>query len=414
MSSVNVPLPSAAPLTTPKPARLLSIDLLRGLTIAFMILVNNNADEEHAFWPLKHAAWNGFTPTDLVFPTFLLLVGVSVVLATQSRLARGASRASILSHAFRRMLILVAMGIFVNSFPFFHLDTMRFYGVLQRIGICYFVAVCLELLSPGWRSKVAVFVACLLGYWALLRFVPVPGFGVPTHTVPLLDPNGNLVAWLDRTLLSPAHLYEHVRDPEGLLSTIPAIGTILIGVVTGIWIRSTHTLSQKIAGIATAGTTLILLGALWNISFPINKKLWTSSYVLFAGGCTLLLLSLAMWIVDMRGSLHDTGAVQPRPDRDLNELGHPRALRPLLVFGVNSISAYFLSEILPGLNGLLQFGPAVGPRHERATPLGWYYVHLHHLVTYTPLASLLFSLTFVLICWIPIYFLYKRRIFIRI
>ena len=401
--------------TTIKPAsRLLSIDLLRGLTIAFMILVNNNGDERHAFWALKHAEWNGFTPTDLVFPTFLLLVGVSVVLATQSRLARGATHASILGHAFRRLLILLALGLIVNSFPYFHLDTMRFYGVLQRIGVCYFIAVCLELITPDWRPKVAVFVACLLGYWALMRFVPVPGYGVPTETVPLLDPNGNLVAWVDRALFSSRHLYERVRDPEGLLSTLPAVGTILIGVVTGIWIRTQRALSVKIAGIAGAGTTFILLGALWNISFPINKKLWTSSYVLFAGGCSLLLLSLAMWIVDMRGSLHETNQVQPRPDRDLNELGHPRALRPLLVFGVNSIAAYFFSEILPGINGLIRFGPAAGPRGERATPLGWYYVHLHHLITNPAVASLLFSLTIVLICWIPISILYRRRIFIRI
>ncbi len=401
--------------TTIKPSsRLLSIDLLRGLTIAFMILVNNNGDERHAFWPLKHAEWNGFTPTDLIFPTFLLLVGVSVVLATQSRLARGATHASILGHAFRRMLILLALGLIVNSFPYFHLDTMRFYGVLQRIGICYFVAVCLELITPDWRPKVGVFIACLLGYWALMRFVPVPGYGVPTETVPLLDPNGNLVAWIDRALFSSKHLYERVRDPEGLLSTLPSVGTILIGVVTGIWIRSQRALSVKIAGIAAAGTAFVLLGALWNISFPINKKLWTSSYVLFAGGCTLLLLSLAMWIVDMRGSLHETNQTQPRPDRDLNELGHPRAMRPLLVFGVNSIAAYFFSEILPGINGLLRFGPATGPRGERMTPLGWYYIHLHQLVTNSAVSSLLFSLTIVLICWVPISILYRRRIFIRI
>ena len=413
MSSTATPV--APSRTAIKPAsRLLSIDLLRGLTIAFMILVNNNGDERHAFWALKHAEWNGFTPTDLVFPTFLLLVGVSVVLATQSRLARGATHASILGHAFRRMLILIALGIIVNSFPYFHLDTMRFYGVLQRIGVCYFVAVCLELITPDWRPKVGVFVACLLGYWALMRFVPVPGYGVPTETVPLLDPNGNLVAWVDRALFSSRHLYDRVRDPEGLLSTLPAVGTILIGVVTGIWIRTQRTLSVKIAGIAGAGTVFILLGALWNITFPINKKLWTSSYVLFAGGCTLLLLSLAMWIVDMRGSLHETNQIQPRPDRDLNELGHPRALRPLLVFGVNSIAAYFFSEILPGINGLLRFGPATSPRGERATPLSWYYVHLHQLVPSAAVASLLFSLTIVLICWVPISILYRRRIFIRI
>ncbi len=408
---------NAAPLrrTTLKPAsRLLSIDLLRGLDLAFMIMVNNNGDEEHAFWAMKHAAWNGFTPTDLVFPTFLFLVGISVVLATRSRLARGASHASILGHAFQRMLILIALGIIVNSFPLFHLGTMRFYGVLQRIGVCYFLAVCVELLTADWRPKFAILLACLVGYWVLMRFVPVPGYGVPTQTVPINDMNGNLTAWIDRSLFSANHLYEKVRDPEGLLSTLPSVGTILLGVLTGTWIRSDRKLSTKVAGIAIAGAVCLILGALWNIPFPINKKLWTSSFVLFAGGWSLLLLALAMWLVDMRGSFHDTGAVQPRPDRDLNELGHPRAMRPLLVLGVNSISAYFLSELLPGINDLIHIGPPQPPRGRYPTPLSWYYLHLHHLVPNTPVASLLFSLTFLLLCWIPIYFLYKRRIFIRI
>lgn len=401
--------------TTIKPAsRLLSIDLLRGLDLTFMIMVNNNADEEHAFWAMKHAAWNGFTPTDLVFPTFLFLVGVSVVLATRSRLARGASHASIVGHAFQRMVILIVLGIIINSFPFFHLDTMRFYGVLQRIGVCYFIAVCIELISANWRPKFAILVACLVGYWALMRFVPVPGYGVPTHTVPINDMNGNLVAWVDRALFSPAHLYERVRDPEGFLSTLPAVGTILLGVLTGTWIRTDRRLTVKVAGIAGAGVVCLLLGALWNIPFPINKKLWTSSFVLFAGGWSLVLLALSMWIVDLRGSFRDTGAIQPRPDRDLNELGHPYAFRPLLVFGVNSISAYFLSEILPGINDLIHVGPPMPPRGHHLTPLGWYYLHLHSVVTNTAWASLLFSLTFVLLCWIPIYFLYKRRIFLRI
>lgn len=407
--------PTTVSRTTLKPSsRLLSIDLLRGLDLAFMIMVNNNGDEEHAFWAMKHAAWNGFTPTDLVFPTFLFLVGVSVVLATRSRLARGTSRGSILGHAFQRMLILIALGIIVNSFPYFHLDTMRFYGVLQRIGVCYFIAVCIEVFVANWKTKFGILVACLVGYWALMRFVPVPGFGVPTHTVPINDPTGNLVASIDRSLFSARHLYERVRDPEGLLSTLPSVGTILLGVLTGTWIRSGKRLSTKVAGIAAAGVVCLILGALWNIPFPINKKLWTSSFVLFAGGWSLLLLSLAMWIVDLRGSFHDTGVVQPRPDRDLNELGHPRAMRPLLVLGINSITAYFISELLPGLNGLLHVGSPQPPRGQRLTPLGWYWVHLHTAVPNLAWASLFFSLTILLICWIPVFFLYRRRIFIRI
>src|SRR5271154_5025792 len=159
-----------------KSGRMISLDVLRGLDIGFMILVNNNGDGERAYWALKHAAWNGFTPTDLVFPTFLFLVGVSTVFSTQARLAQGASRQSIFLHTLRRTVILYLLGLLVNSFPFFHLATMRFYGVLPRIAICYFFVATLYLFAPGWKDKLALIFAALIGYWLLMRFVPVPGY----------------------------------------------------------------------------------------------------------------------------------------------------------------------------------------------------------------------------------------------
>src|SRR5271168_2803316 len=284
MTTMSVPSETPWPsLTAARPARLLSLDFLRGLTIAFMILVNNNGDEQLAYWPLKHAAWNGFTPTDLVFPTFLFLVGITTVFSTASRLAKGATKQSLFLHVLRRSIILYLLGLVVNSFPYFHLHTMRFYGVLPRIAICYLIVASLYLISPGWRSKAALAVAALAGYWILMRFVPVPGFGVPGHDIPLLDRDANLTAWLDRQIFPASHLYERTRDPEGLLSTIPAVATTLLGLLTGMWLRTQRTLGQKIGGIAIAGLTGVLLGRLWNLSFPINKKLWTSSYVLFAG-----------------------------------------------------------------------------------------------------------------------------------
>src|SRR6266481_2708226 len=287
-------------LTAARPGRLLSLDVLRGLTIAFMILVNNNGNESQAYWPLKHAAWNGFTPTDLVFPTFLFLVGISTVYSTAARLAQGTTRQSLFQHVLRRSIILYLLGLVVNSFPYFHLHTMRFYGVLPRIAICYIIIASLYLLIPGWRSKATLAVATLIGYWVLMRFVPVPGYGIPTHDIPLLDRDANLTAWLDRQIFSASHLYERTRDPEGLLSTIPSVATAILGLLTGIWLRTQRTLRAKAAGIATAGLTGVLLGGLWNLSFPINKKLWTSSYVLFAGGLSLLLLALCLLIVDLR------------------------------------------------------------------------------------------------------------------
>lgn len=362
-----------------------------------MILVNNNGDEERAFWPLRHASWNGFTPTDLVFPTFLFLVGISLVFATESRLARGVSKSSIFLSALRRAVILYLLGLLVNSFPLFHLDTMRFYGVLHRIAICYLIASILLLISRGWRSKVAVLVACLAGYWALMRFVPVPGYGIPTHITPINDPNGNLAAYIDRALFSANHLFERTRDPEGLLSTIPAIGTILLGVLTGLWIRTGRTLAQKIRGIALAGISSVVLGLLWNPWFPINKKLWTSSFVLFAGGLSLLLLALTMFLVDRH----------PSGDPDIDRHRSFRLLFPFFVFGTNSIAAYVISELLAGALGSIRVG-------AHSNLLRWTYQQIHAVIPNSALASLAFSLLFVLVCWIPVYGLYRKRIFLKV
>lgn len=377
-----------------RPARLLSLDVLRGLTIGFMILVNNNGDGQRAYWALKHAAWNGFTPTDLVFPTFLFLVGISTVLSTASRMAQGASKRSILLHAFRRAVILFLLGLVVNSFPLFHLHTLRVYGVLQRIAICYIVISALYLMSSSWRNKVAIAVAALVGYWILMRFVPVPGYGIPTHEVPLLDRDGNLVAWLDRQIFSAPHLYEKTRDPEGLLSTLPALATALFGMLTGLWLRTNKSIREKARGIAIAGVSGLLLGGVWNYALPINKKLWTSSFVLFAAGWSLLVLALAIWVVDLRWQGKDDA-----PRR--------RAFMPLLVFGTNAIAAYVFSELLPGVLSLIEVHPGVSLRR-------WIYQVILGAIPNAPVASLVYSLGFVLVCWLAIYPLYRRRIFLKI
>ncbi len=394
MTAIN-PLPA---ITTPsqgigRSQRLMSLDVLRGLTIAFMILVNNNASEA-AYWPLKHAAWTGFTPTDLVFPTFLFLVGVTIVFSTESRVAHGATRQSLFSHIVRRSVVLYLLGLVVNSFPYFHLSTMRFYGVLPRIAICYLVVASLYVFNANWRNKAVLVVAALVIYWVLMRFVPVPGYGVPGRDVPLLDRDGNLTAWLDRQIFSAPHLYEHTRDPEGLISTIPALATTWIGVLTGIWLRTKRSLATKTYGIAIAGVALVLSGSLWNLSFPINKKLWTSSYVLFAGGLSLLLLALCMWIVD----LHQV---------DSGKANRQKWEMPFLVFGTNAIAAYVFAELFQSMLSCIHPHPGVNLSQ-------FLYRSILHTVPDAAFASLLYSFGFVVFCWLVIAVLYRRKIFIKI
>jgi Uncharacterized conserved protein len=380
--------------TRVKPGRLLSIDLLRGLTIGFMILVNDNGSRD-AYRELQHSLWNGFTATDLVFPTFLFLVGVSTVFSTASRLARGDSKQSLFLHTVRRAVILFLLGLLVNSFPHFHWHTLRFYGVLPRIAICYFVVATLYLINPKWKNKLVLAVALLVGYWALMRFVPVPGYGTPGHDVPLLDPDRNLAAWLDRHIFAASHLYERTRDPEGLLSTLPAIATSLMGLLTGIWLRTQRTLSEKVRGIAIAGASCVVLGWAWNFSFPINKKLWTSSFVLFAGGLSLLLLALSIWMFDRETA----GEMKPAT--------RSRWFTPLLVFGTNAITAYVFSELLASAVGSIHVRPGMNLQH-------WLANGILSAVPYPAFASLLYSLSFVAVCWVPTYVLFRRKIFIKI
>ena len=393
--TVSAPDHLVSSATTSK--RYLAVDLLRGLTIAFMILVNNNGDEHVAFWPLKHAAWNGFTPTDLVFPTFLFLVGASIVFSTESRLASGVTRASLFAHTVRRAIIIFLLGLVVNSAPFFRLSTMRYYGVLPRIALCYLIVATLYIFvrrpegsaagQPTVADKVGLLIACLAGYYILMRFVPVPGFGLPGRDVPLLDHDANIVAWLDRHIFSARHLYEGTRDPEGLLSTIPALGTTLIGVLAGLFLRSPRSDSQKALGLTFAGLTSVVLGAIWNPWFPINKKLWTSSFVLFAAGWSLLILAAFWFLVQVRNQKRGTW--------------------PLLVFGTNAITAYVISEVMAACLGNVHVAPHMNV-------LSWTYHQIAKVVTWLPLGSLAYSLFYVLVCWLIVLPLYRKKIFIKI
>jgi len=385
----------------PAPAlkRLLSLDVLRGLTIAFMIMVNNNGGSG-AWAQMDHADWNGLTATDLVFPTFLFVVGVSIVLAFHARLVRGATRKQLARHTVARAVILFLFGVVINSFPHFHLAHMRFYGVLQRIAICYLMVGLFYLWDQRVSTKIVALVAVLVGYWILVRWVPVPGAGVPGRDIPFLDKDRNIVAWLDRQLM-PGHLYEerdthNARDPEGLLSTIPALGTALLGLLTGLWLRSQRSVNTKTAGLAAGALACLALGLFWSLWFPLNKKMWTSSYALVSAGYALVLLVLAYWTCEARG---------------LCRSGWGKWLVwPWLVFGSNAIVAYMLSGLLGELQSMILFRF----NGDDMTPLGYVRSQFFGRIPDPGWAAFVYSVFYAALCFIPVWILYRKRIFLKV
>ncbi|MGP0020091.1 MAG: acyltransferase family protein [Candidatus Sulfotelmatobacter sp.] len=395
MSAPAVPSTQTAPPPLADPSvsssRLTSLDLFRGVTIAAMILVNDPGND-HPYWPLEHAQWNGWTPTDLIFPFFLFIVGVSLVFSSESRLRRGDSKNLLLLHTFRRAVIIFAIGLAMNyslvliapsAFP-----GLRIPGVLQRIGVCYLAASILFFYARP-RTRAVIVATLLIGYWILMRFVPVPGFGVPGRDIPFLHPDANLAAYLDRKFLTT--LWDKTRDPEGLLSTLPAIATALLGVFTGEWLRSKRSPQTKLAGMLGFGGIGLVLGRTWGIWFPINKNLWTSSYVLFSAGFALVCLALCYWATDIRGW---RGAWS----------------KPFLIFGRNAIAAFIVAWFFDVLQFVFNFrrNGQIENSHDYIfrrffAPLG------------SPsFASLLFSLAFVLLCLLPIWLMDRKKIFLKI
>lgn len=375
--------------------RLLALDVVRGITIAFMIMVNNNGGPGSWHF-MNHAAWNGLTPTDLVFPTFVFVVGVSVVFATDARLAKGASRAQLAKHTVIRTIVLIIFGIIVNSFPYFHLAHMRFYGVLQRIAICYLAVGLFYLWDQTASSKWIALFGCLIGYWVLVRWVPIPGVGMPGRDVPFMDVSQNLVSWIDRHLF-PYHLYlewpdHNLRDPEGLLSDLPAIGTALMGVLAGLWLRSKKSVGVKTAGLGLASLVSLAAGYLWSMEFPLNKNMWTSSFVLVAGGYSLALLTFAHFTVEQMN-------------------WRKGWTYPWLVFGSNAIAAYMFSELLPGCFDWLHF---TDPHGRRIDLFAWLGLHTVAHIPSPHWAAFAYSVSYAAICFIPVWILYRKKIFLKV
>ena len=355
-----------------------------------MILVDNPGDDDRAYWMIQHAKWNGWTPADFIFPSFLLLVGVSMLMFYSARLERGESKQNIFFHAIKRTVILIVIGLLVNAFPVYHLADWRIEGVLQRIAVCYLFSAVLVLWSD-WRGQLLAILFCLVGYWALMRFVPVPGFGVPGRDIPFLDPDRNIVAWLDRKLF-PGRLYNVTRDPEGIISNIPAIGTCLLGVLTGHWLKSARDAGTKVLGLCTMGIAGIVAGLTWNHWFPINKNLWTSSFVLLTAGFAMALLAVLYFMAEIK-RWRGSWAI------------------PFLVFGMNSIAGFVADALVYGP------GYSFNAKLANGTTVSWHefaQAHLLRLGLSRANASLAYAIAAVLFCWFLLWLLWRKRIFLKI
>ncbi|HEU0142619.1 MAG TPA: heparan-alpha-glucosaminide N-acetyltransferase domain-containing protein [Bryobacteraceae bacterium] len=378
-------MPSMRPLDSGPKGRLESLDVFRGATIAAMILVNNPGSFQTTYAPLLHAQWNGWTFTDVIFPSFLWIAGVAMTLSFRRRMERGEDRATLLRHVLRRAAIIFALGLFLNAFPHFQLATLRIPGVLQRIAVCYLAAAAI-LLYTSARTQLAILVSLLAGYWILMKTVPVPGYGAG-----VLEPEGNLAQWIDSRVLA-GHMWSHTKtwDPEGILSTLPSIATVLFGVFTGHVLRRTGASIRTLLVLAVSGLLLVFSGELMDVWFPINKNLWSPSFAVLMAGISTLVFTACYWLVDIK---------------------RIRAwARPFAIYGMNAIAIYVLAGVLADTLSILKV-PAGG---ETISLWNWIYTRMFVPLANPFNASLLFALTFVLVLYAVAYFLYRRGRFIKV
>ncbi|TKT89707.1 DUF5009 domain-containing protein [Dyadobacter frigoris] len=420
--------------------RLISLDVLRGLTIILMTIVNNPGDWGHVYSPLLHAEWHGCTPTDLVFPTFLFIVGVSVVLATPQKILNANSFQKIITrtirifclgmflyffskiHAFglegllllgfrliltaiivvalfsdydKKLQFYLALAVFVIMMilafgGFKDYETVRIPGVLQRIAIVYFI-VSILYLKTNWKTQAIFGVTVLLTYWALMTLIPVPGVGEPNF-----EKGTNLAAWLDNYLL-PGHLWitSKTWDPEGILSTLPAIGTGIAGLLVGTLLTNSFSKDKKALYLFIGAISGIVIGLIWNTVFPINKALWTSSYVLYAAGIASLCLVILYYVIDV--------------------LGISGWTKFFVIFGVNPMVVFFFSGIIPRVLSGIKVAYPNDPAHE---PIGlqvyFYEFKLSPLFSDPINASLAYALTYLTLWFVILYILYRNKLVFKV
>lgn len=440
--------------------RLISLDVFRGMTIAGMVLVNNPGSWAHIYGPLQHAPWHGITPTDYIFPFFLFIVGVAIPIALGKRMSEGVTR-DVYAKIFWRSAAIFATGLALSAFPLFDIGKtaipwlpkwiaalsiiaglfflflrrfriagaltavwlvilaisyfagyeivpynfagMRIPGVLQRIAVCYLI-VSLIFLHTGWIKQVFICIGLLILYWILMTSVPIPGCEITT----IDDKACNLAAWLDRTILTEAHIWRSAKvyDPEGILSTIPALVTTLTGVLTGTWLLKKssddgeneeankqarqYSSLNKVSGMFFFGTVLLAAGWSWSLVFPLNKSLWTSSYVLYTSGLALLTLAGCYWLVDIKG--------------------YKKWSKPFIVFGVNALALFVFSGFMARILGIIKLS---GPDGKEISLQKWLFENLFLSWAEPINASLAYALCYIVLWWFLMLFLYRRRILIK-
>jgi len=389
--------------------RLTSLDAFRGITIAAMIIVNDPGSWDAIYGPLKHAEWHGWTPTDLIFPFFLFIVGVSISISLGRYTEPGTVPRDVYARIIRRSLLLFAIGVFLNALPLYDfakhewidISTLRIMGVLQRIAICYLVSSFIFILTD-WRQQLIISVGLLLIYWALMTWIDIPEC---LRTTVDLKPC-NLAAYIDRLILTTNHMWKEskVFDPEGLLSTIPAIASTMAGVLAGTWLGSEP---PAVAGglspnrgdlrvrrallFFVVGILLTITGLIWNYWFPINKNLWTSSYVVFTTGVALCFLAFLYWLIDIKGFV--------------------RWAKPFVIFGTNAIALYIGASVMESFLGAIIVG---GDRSDPVTLQGWIFENLFLPFAEPVNASLAYAVCFTLVWLLLMWLLYRKRIFIRL
>ncbi len=366
--------------------RLVSLDAFRGATIAAMILVNNAGSFKSAYQPLLHVPWHGWTFTDCIMPSFLWIVGVAMTFSFAKRMERGDSKSKLMLHSLRRGAIIIALGLFLYLYPEFDFPNMRIPGVLQRIGVCYILCSAIFLWS-SWRGVLGWAVGCLVAYWMMITLIPVPGYGPG-----VLTPMGNFAGYVDRLLIT-GHMWTPANDwdPEGVLSTIPSVSTMLFGVLAGYLLRRDFPRERAIGWIFFAGAGLVFLGSWLDHFMPINKMIWTPSFTVLMAGISATTFACFYWLIDVQG--------------------YRSWAQPAVVFGMNAITIYMFASLMEGSFIAFKLIPVAG---EWVSPHSFLERYVLGQFLSPENVSLVYAIGMVFVAYIVAFAMHRKQWFVRV